>query len=188
MILYVKCRDDRGNESLIIQRSEKITIEKPSTSFEVKSDLSIPSTHPEVIVKGPNKALWGGDGYTRVTVSPISPAGDWKYVTVVKSGEEIDLFDLENNGVTWYKVAISGALYTSVELVDGEGVTLDTLKNYYGNLKISFENAYMDLTPALGFVDDGFAERCNQLSVKVHAVFVRRPVLTPTVARFHVCF
>ena len=151
MMLYVKCRDDRGNESIIIQRNEKISIEKPATSYEVKSDLSSPQAHPEIIVKGPERSMSDWDGYTRVTVSPLNPRDDWMYVTVVKSGEERDLFKFEGQ---WYKVATSGSLYTLVEAVDGETVTLDDLKNYYGNVKINFENAYMDLTPVLGYVDD----------------------------------
>ena len=151
MMLYVKCRDDRGNESIIIQRNEKITLEKPTTVYEVVSDLSSPSTHPEIIIKGPDRSAEDKAGYTRVTVSPLNPREDWMYVTVVKSGEEKDLFKFEGQ---WYKVATSGSLYTFVEAVDGETVTLDDLKKYYGNVKISFENAYMDLTPVLGYVDD----------------------------------
>ena len=153
MMLYVKCRDDRGNESVIIQRNEKISIEKPTTSYEVVSDLSSPSTHPEIIVSGPESSD-GKTGYTRVTVSPLNPRADWMYVTVIKGGQTVDLFDLDRDqGITWYKVATSGSLYTNVQTVDGEGITLDDLKKYYGNVKIGFENAYMDLTPILGYVD-----------------------------------
>ncbi len=159
MMLYVKCRDDRGNESIIIQRNEKVSIEKPTTSYEVVSDVSSPSTHPEITVKGPDKTASGKVGYTRVTVSPLNPKDSWMYVTVVQSGEEIDLFDLDSEtGTKWYKVAMSGALYTSVEEVDGETVTLEALKKYYGNVKISFENAYSDLTPAIGYVDETVAD------------------------------
>ncbi len=155
LMLYVKCRDDRGNESLIIQRNEKINIEKPTTTYEAISDITVPSTHPEITVKGPERSVSDKTGYTRVTVSPLNPRGDWMYVTVVKSGEEIDLFELDGEqGNKWYKVAMSGSLYNSVQEIDGETVTLEALKKYYGNIKISFENAYMDLTPAVGYVDD----------------------------------
>lgn len=155
MMLYVKCRDDRGNESIIINRNEKINIEKPATAYEVESDLSSPSTHPEITVKGPEKSVDGRTGYTRVTVSPLNPRDGWIYVTVVESGKEIDLFDFDGNqDLKWYKVKTSGSLYTSVEEVDGESVTLDELKKYYGNVKISFENAFSDLTPVLGYVDE----------------------------------
>ena len=155
MMLYVKCRDDRGNESIIIQRNEKISIEKPVTSFDAKSDITVPSTHPEITVTGPEKSTAGKTGYTRVTISPLNPRGDWTYVTVVESGKEIDLFTLDTaQGNKWYKATSSGALYTSVAEVDGETVTFDSLRKYYGNLKISFENAYMDLTPVLGYFDE----------------------------------
>lgn len=155
VMLYVKCRDDRGNESIIISRNEKINIEKPTTSYEVTGDLSSPSTHPDIMVKGPAESLHGNKGYTRVTVSPLNPRDGWIYVTVVESGMEIDLFDFDSDqGIEWYKVKTSGSLYTSVELVDGDSVTLDELKKYYGNVKISFENAFSDLTPVLGYVDE----------------------------------
>ena len=155
VMLFVKCRDNRGNESLVIQRNEKVNIDKPTTSYEVNSDLSSPSTYPEITVKGPETSSPDKKGYTRVTVSPLNPKDDWMYVTVLKSGEEIDLFDFEGQkGVQWYKVVMSGARYYSIEEVDGEVVTLDSLKKYYGNVKISFENAYMDLTPRIGYVDD----------------------------------
>ncbi len=159
MTLYIKCRDDRGNESLITQKQVKINIEKPSTVYEANSDLSSPSTHPEILISGPVESSTGKTGYTRVTVSPLNPSGDWSYVTVVESGKVLDVFALNSDhGRAWYKVKTSGAMYTLIEEVDGESVTLDDLKNYYGNVKISFENAFEDLTPRLGYKEENITD------------------------------
>ena len=111
-------------------------------------------------VRGPEAStLDGTDAYTRVTISPLM-GNDFAYVVLVKTGESVNVLDL--TGVTYYKVeldtSVNAVVYTDVsdpcryvsgEVVDGDHILYD-LFNYYGDLKISFENGFDDMTPVIG--------------------------------------
>ncbi|MBE6652706.1 MAG: hypothetical protein E7610_04740 [Ruminococcaceae bacterium] len=157
MKLFVKAVDEKGNESEAVEYTMLVDLDKPAPIYKVESDLSMPSPHPKITVSRPAVVEGEKISYTRVTVAPLSPMENWLYMTVVQSGESLDLFDLQS-GAEWYRVSMSGNFITAVDKVDGETVTLNDLKNYYGNLKISFESAYMDLTPMVGYKNDGVSD------------------------------
>ncbi len=156
--LWVVAVDGEGNESRVISYKFSVSTEKPQTDAEMVSDPNIPSSRPEITVTGPAHASYNEelDAFTRVTLTLTG--GEWQYVTVVKTGETVDLFSFE--GRQWYRVKRSGNSYTAVEAIPmiGEGFTLTEshkfyeLFTFYGDVRVSFENGYGDMIPATGFV------------------------------------
>ena len=157
-LLFVKAVDEHGNESRVVTYLFTVSTEKPLTDAEMITDPNIPTSKPEIIVNGPPAASYNDslEAFTRVTVT--FKDSQWQYVTVVKTGERVDLFSFE--GREWYRVKRSGNAYDAVEKINviGESFTLTKdhpfyeLFTYYGDLKVSFENGYGDMTPAVGLV------------------------------------
>lgn len=155
-VLWVKTADDLGNESEPIAYYFTVSTEKPATDAELKSDGNIPTGKPELIVTGAPHASYDEelDAFTRVTVTP--EGYEYQYVTVVSTGEVVDLFAFE--GRQWYRVKRAVDYYETVEAIEiiGEGFTLTEshgfygLFTHYGDLKISFENGYGNMTPVEG--------------------------------------
>ncbi|MBQ9761353.1 MAG: hypothetical protein IJW16_08410 [Clostridia bacterium] len=153
-VLWVRATDQNGNESAPVSRYVNVSTAKPSTNVEVSGNLYLPSTHPSFTVIGPDASQDASpvNGYTRVTLAPINSSLDWEYVTVVGTGEEVDLFSFDRR---WYKVTRSGKWYETVEAIDGidsnfvlaEGHGFYDLFTYYGELKVSFENGYESMIP-----------------------------------------
>ncbi len=154
--LWVVAVDAYGNESQPVIYSFTVSTEKPATDAELKSDPNIPTGKPEIIVTGAPAASYDEEleAVTRVTVSP--EGGEYQYVTLVKTGEVVDLFAFE--GRQWYRVKRVDSVYETVEAIEiiGEGFTLTEdhkfypLFTHYGDLKITFENGYGDMTPTEG--------------------------------------
>lgn len=164
-ILWVRASDYRGNVSEPVSTYINLSLEKPSTNAALLTDGGAVSTSHVLIVEGPDASSLNGEtAYTRVTISPMS--GGFTYVAIVKTGERVNLLDLKYTDDSYdvayfYKVEMMGqsgsAVYSSVEgpvrYVNGEAVKghlLEELLTYYGELKISFENGYGDMTPAIG--------------------------------------
>ena len=158
--LWIKAIDKYGNESKPIEIPVALSTQKPLTNATFSADYNAVNRNHSVIVKGPDaSALDNTDAYTRVTVTPMVDGNQKKvtsYVTLVKTGEEIDL--LSFTGLTWYKVTTSGEIYTDVsspELID-ENYVLNKdsimygLFTHYGEIKISFENGYGSMMPVKG--------------------------------------
>lgn len=153
--LWVVAVDAYGNESQPVVYSFTVSTEKPATDAELKSDPNIPTGKPEITVTGAPAASYNEEleAVTRVTVSLD---GEYQYVTLVKTGEKVDLFTFE--GRQWYRVKLVDSVYETVEAIEiiGEGFTLTEdhkfypLFTHYGDLKISFENGYGDMTPTVG--------------------------------------
>ena len=150
--LWIKAIDKYGNESKPIEIPVALSTQKPLTNATFSGDYNAVNRNHSVIVKGPDaSALDNTDAYTRVTVTPTVSGNQsivTSYVTLVKTGEEIDLLSFE--GLTWYKVTTFGGVYASVsapEKID-EGYVLSKdsimygLFTHYGEIKISFENGY----------------------------------------------
>ena len=149
--VWIKAFDEYGNESAPISKSISVSLEKPMTSVKYEGDLNNVSTHHKITVTGPDASQLGADGYTRVTLTPDGSI--YSYVTVVKTGEVADILGFE--GLSWYRVRLGVDKYLEVsapELVSmgytlNESSVLYELFKYYGELKISFENGYGDMTP-----------------------------------------
>ena len=149
--VWVKAFDEYGNESEPVSKSISVSLEKPMTEVKYEGDLNKVSTNHKITVTGPRVSHAGVDGYTRVTLTP--DGSDYSYVTVVKSGEAFNVLGFE--GLSWYRVRLGVDKYIEVsapELVN-EGYTLNSesvlyeLFKYYGELRVSFENGYRDMTP-----------------------------------------
>ena len=157
MKLWVKAGDNKGN---FVQTSTPVIVEidRPMIYYNDTAILLEPDEKPVLTVVGPAKKSAtatqnaGADGYTRVTII----MGDATYVRLVKTGESINVFDFTG---TWYKVSLndSNTGYSSVEQLSDNSV----LKSYYGEVSVSFDAAYTDLTPIAG---DSFVARVNDSS------------------------
>ena len=151
-LLLVKVTDSFGNESEIFGVYVVVSTAKPETHVTVESDLNLPSTHPDITVSGPPALVELEEeipAYTRVTISPNNLKETWEYAAVITTGDTIDLFSFPSeteggNPVTWYKVHRKGAGFDRVTELGaiGEDPEWDLLLNYYGELKVSFENGY----------------------------------------------
>ena len=158
--LWFKAIDKYGNESQPIMIPVALSTQKPLTNATFSGDYNAVNRNHSVIVKGPDASAFDDtDAYTRVTVTPTVSGNQsivTSYVTLVKTGEEIDLLSFE--GLTWYKVTTFGGVYASVsapEKID-EGYVLSKdsimygLFTHYGEIKISFENGYGSMIPVQG--------------------------------------
>lgn len=157
-ILWVKAVDEFSNESEPIAIFVSLSLEKPQTDVKFEGDINAVSSSHSLIVTGPAASLFGGsDAYTRVTVTPVDDS-EYSYVTLVKTGSSVNPLAFE--GLEWYKVKRSGDSYTYVSDPEriGSDYTLSEdsvtypLFTYYGEIKISFENGYGNMTPELGYV------------------------------------
>ena len=156
-IVWIRAVDRFGNYSLPVSRQVILSTEKPITDVSYSTDLNKANSKHEITVKGaPVDELYGHTAYTRVYVTPTDDP-EYSYVTLVATGEEASI--LSFNGLEWYKVKLeAGDVFTEVygpETVDenyllSEDSILYDLFTYYGELKISFENGYEDMTPVQG--------------------------------------
>ncbi len=156
--LWVKAVDEYGNESEPVPYHVNVNLEKPSTKVSYEGDLNQVSNAHKITVTGPDASSLGDKGYTRVTLTPLD-APEYSYVTVVETGKTVDLLSFV--GMQWYRVKTELNGYAEVsspetvtdayELTDGS--VLYGLLGYYGELKISFENGYGDMTPSVGPLD-----------------------------------
>lgn len=149
--VWIKAEDEYGNESIPISKSVSVSLEKPMTSVKYEGNLNDVSTHHKITVTGPDASQLGTDGYTRVTVTP--DGSEYSYITVVKTGEVADILGFK--GLLWYRAKLAVDKYIEVsapERID-DSYTLNAnsalydLFKYYGELRISFENGYGDMTP-----------------------------------------
>ncbi|MBO5416398.1 MAG: hypothetical protein J6A83_07190 [Clostridia bacterium] len=154
--LWVKAIDEFGNECEPVAKTISLSLEKPSTHATLEGDINNVSNHHKITVVGPDASAFdGADAYTRVTVTPIDDP-EYSYVTLVKTGETANILGFE--GLTWYKVKLGLNNYTHVSspeyvpagYVLTEGSLMYSLFTYYGEIKISFENGYGDMTPEIG--------------------------------------
>lgn len=152
--VWVKAVDEHGNESKPAAKHVSVSLEKPSTNAKYEGDLNEVSTYHKIMVTGPAASQAGVDAYTRVTVTP--DGSEYSYVTIVKTGEVADILGFE--GLYWYRVKLGVDKYIEVsapELIEkgytlSNGSVLYELFKYYGELKISFDNGYGDMTPRAG--------------------------------------
>ena len=158
--VWVRAYDRFGNCSEPVSTFVQMSLEKPSTNAQLLTDGNEVRTDHAIRVQGPAaSSLDGTDAYTRVTLSPLMGNG-FAYVVLVKTGESVNVLDLAD--VTYYKVEIATSVnteiytdvsdpyrYRSGETVDEDHILYD-LFNYYGDLKISFENGFGDMTPVVG--------------------------------------
>lgn len=162
--LWVKAGDNKGN---FVQTSTDVIVEidRPKIYFDDTAILLEPDPAPVLTVVGPAKKSStatqnaGADGYIRVTVT----MGNNTYVRLVKTGERINVFDFDG---TWYKVTFNeeNTEYATVTTLADTTV----LKEYYGDVSVSFDASYCDLTPVAGAT---FEEGVNDNSyVKDNAV------------------
>ena len=153
--LYLKAIDEYGNESQPASLDIAVSTQKPTTNMRFEGDMNGVRRDHKVIVTGPDaSAFYDEDGYTRVSVTPTG--SEYSYVTLVRTGESADV--LSFTGLTWYKVRRDGTLYSYVSAPEriGEDYELSQdsilydLFTYYGDIRVSFENGYGDMTPVQG--------------------------------------
>ena len=146
MKLWVKAGDNKGN-FVQISKTFIVEINRPKIYFDDTEIIVEPDEAPVLTVVGPAKKSAtatqnaNADGYIRVTVT----MGTDTYVRLVKTGETINVFDFDG---TWYKVTFNegNTGYASVETL----TDTSALKAYYGEVSVSFDAAYKDLTPVAG--------------------------------------
>ncbi len=156
-IIWLKATDEYGNESQPVAHYINLSLEKPSTKVSYEGNLNHVSNSHKITVRGPDASSHGDVGYTRVTLTPLG-SPEYSYVTVVRTGETVDLLSFV--GTEWYRVKIGLDVYSEVSSPETvtddyeltESSVLYGLLNYYGELKISFENGYGDMTPSVGYL------------------------------------
>ncbi len=156
-ILWVKAMDSHGNESQPLGTEIRLSLAKPSAVVEYHGIASEIHRGGELLISGPEASLFDGDdAYTRITLTPL---GDetYAYVTLVKTGQkDVDILSL--TGLTWYRVKVAGGRYEEVsaplQITESYGgnAVFNRLTDYYGDLRITLENGYGSMTPAVGDV------------------------------------
>ncbi len=153
--IWIKATDEYGNESQPIAYYVNVNLEKPSTDVSYEGNLNLVSNAHRITVTGPKRSSGDDIGYTRITLTPLD-SPEYSYVTVVGTGEAFDVLSFV--GQEWYRVKTEFDRYTEVSLPETvtddyeltEESVLYGLLGYYGELKISFENGYGDMTPTVG--------------------------------------
>lgn len=137
--LWVKAGDNKGNFTEPAVTEVIVEINRPKIYFDTSNLGTEPDPAPVLTVIGPEAA--DATGCVRVTVT----MGENTYVTLVETGKEINVFNFEG---TWYQVSFNAdnTGYATVEQLQDT----TALKNYYGEVYVSFEAAYADLTPNAG--------------------------------------
>lgn len=143
--LWVQVGDDKGNTAFA-STEVVVNLDKPSIYYDASAITSEPDHAPQITVIGPVAKSDGTHANTRITVT----MGDKVYVRIVKTGETVNVFDFSDS-VTWYQVKFNEnkTAYTEATQVTDNSV----LKNYYGEVRVSFDAAYADLIPAVGAMD-----------------------------------
>lgn len=148
--LWVYAADASGNRSTIVSAVCKVDLTKASTSFVLESDSQIPTGDPVIRVSSSGKT----DGettqyaYTRAT---ITFNGETYVVVLVPQGETVDLFPITG---TVYRVTMNGDAYETATALTAQ--EFNTIFNaWYGEVTVSFESAYYDLTPLAEGDPDG---------------------------------
>lgn len=137
--LWIRVTDSNGQTSQVESVNVTVNLEQPATSYSYGNRTDLPQEAPVVTVNGPAaRKSDAAAAYTRINVT----MGGNTYVRVVKTGESINVFDFDG---TWYQVTKNSSAYASVTEVSG-----DVLKNYYGPVTVTFENAFTDLKPVKG--------------------------------------
>ncbi len=157
--IWIKATDEYGNESQPIAYYVNVNLEKPSTDVSYEGNLNLVSNAHRITVTGPERSSGDDIAYTRITLTPLD-SPEYSYVTVVGTGETIDVLSFV--GQEWYRVKTELDRYTEVSspetVTDDYELTeqsvLYGLFNYYGELKISFENGFSNMTPSVGYVYD----------------------------------
>ncbi len=153
--LYLKAVDEYGNSSQPVTIDVAVSVQKPATNMRFEGDMNAVSRDHRVIITGPDASVFdNSDAYTRVTVTPTG--SEYSYVTLVKTGETANILSFK--GLTWYKVKRDGNAYTYVSAPETIGEDYKLFENsimydlftYYGDIKVSFENGYGDMTPVQG--------------------------------------
>ncbi len=147
--LWVQVGDDKGNTALAFTEVV-VKLDKPSIYYDASKITLEPDHAPQLMVVGPAEKSDGTQANTRVTVT----MGDNVYVRIVKTGETVNVFDFSDS-VKWYEIEFNEnkTAYTEATQVTDNSV----LKNYYGEVRVSFDAAYADLTPEVGAIDKNVA-------------------------------
>jgi len=155
--LWVKAIDSHGNESEPVGTDIQLSLAKPSAVVEYHGNPSEIHRGGELLVSGPEASPFdGADAYTRITLTPLVDS-TYSFVTLVKTGQEdVDILSL--TGLTWYRVKVADGRYEEVSAPllltedDTGNAVFNGLTDYYGDLRITLENGYGSMTPAVGDV------------------------------------
>ncbi len=143
--LWVQVGDDKGNTALA-STEVVVNLDKPGIYYDASAITSEPDYAPQLTVIGPAAKSDGAQANTRITVT----MGDKVYVRIVETGKTVNVFDFRDS-VKWYEVEFNEnkTAYTEATQVTDNSV----LKNYYGEVRVSFDAAYADLIPTVGAID-----------------------------------
>jgi len=148
--LWVYAADASGNSSAIVSAVCKVDITKASTSFVLESDPQIPTGNPVIRISASSKT----DGettqyaYTRAT---ITFNGETYVVVLAPQEGSVDLFPVSG---TVYQVTVNGEAYESATALTAQAFNA-IFNAWYGEVTVSFESAYYDLTPLAEGDPDG---------------------------------
>ena len=142
-VLVVTATDAKGNNSETARFPFSVDLTKASANYTINSDLSKLNQKPDIRVSAPNNPNAREYAQTRVVLK----MGDNYYVRVYDTDEQKNIFDFDGQ---WYKITYNE---NKMQFETVEPLT-DTseLANYYGVVKVSFDSAFAQLTPAVGLV------------------------------------
>lgn len=165
--LWIQVGDRYGNTTLACTEV-KVAFDRPTIYYDASAITNEPDYAPQLKVVGPAANKDGTQANTRVTVT----MGDNIYVRIVKTGETVNVFDFEDT--TWYKVTLNETknAYNSVN----EVTDISALTNYYGEVYVSFDAAYADLTPKEG----GLSSNVSNGSYVTDSASIRVLYASPT--------
>lgn len=142
-VLVVTATDAKGNNSGTAKFPFSVDLTKASANYTINSDLSKLNQKPDIRVSAPNNPNAREYAQTRVVLK----MGDNYYVRVYDTVEQKNIFDFDGQ---WYKITYNENK-TQFETVEPLTDTSE-LANYYGVVKVSFDSAFAQLTPAVGLV------------------------------------
>ena len=142
-VLVVTATDAKGNNSETARFPFSVDLTKASANYTINSDLSKLNQKPDIRVSAPNNPNAREYAQTRVVLK----MGDNYYVRVYDTDEQKNIFDFDGQ---WYKITYNENK-TQFETVEPLTDTSE-LANYYGVVKVSFDSAFAQLTPAVGLV------------------------------------
>lgn len=145
--LWVYAADASGNRSAIVSAVCKVDLTKASASFVLESDPQIPTDDPVIRVSASSKTDGETTQYAYVRAT-INFDGQDYVVVLTPQGGAVDLFP------------VSGDVYvvssdTEVGYVISASEFSGILNEWYGDVAVTFESAYYDLSPQAEGIEDG---------------------------------
>ncbi len=148
--LWVYAVDASGNRSEMVSSSCVVDVTKASSAFVLENDPQIPTDAPCILISTSSKTV---DGVTQYPYVRATISFDGQTYVVVLTPQEGPFYLFPVTG-TVYRVTMDGETYESATALTAQEFD-QILGDWYGEITVSFESAYYDLTPLADGETDG---------------------------------